>query len=77
MIYAIATLAALGLLFGASLAFTSRVLAVKGDERMEAIEEVFSGGKCETCGFSGCHGFAEAMVEGEATPVRIDREKGC
>ncbi|MFO7941795.1 MAG: hypothetical protein R6U92_04015 [Bacillota bacterium] len=76
MIYAIATLAGLGLLFGASLAFTSRVLAVKGDERMEAIEEALSSGNCETCSLQ-CHGFAEALVEGEVAPVTMDREKRC
>ncbi|MFP4199947.1 MAG: (Fe-S)-binding protein [Clostridia bacterium] len=77
MIHAIATLAGLGLMFGASLAFTSRVLAERGDERRETIEEVLSGGSCETCGFEGCHGFTEALLEGEASPVTTDQEKRC
>ncbi len=69
MIYAIATLMALGLLFGAGLAFAARVLAVKRDERVEAVEEALPGANCGACGFAGCHAFAEATVEGEADPT--------
>ncbi len=66
MLPAVITLMGLGLLFGAGLAFASRVLAVKRDERVEAIEEVLPGANCGACGFAGCSALSEALVEGEA-----------
>lgn len=66
MLPAVLTLMGLGLLFGAGLAFASRVLAVKRDERVEAIEEVLPGANCGACGFAGCSALSEALVEGEA-----------
>ena len=64
MVEAILTLMTLGLLFGAGLAFASRVLAVKRDERIEAVEAALPGGNCGACGKAGCGMFAEALVEG-------------
>ncbi len=66
MLPAVVTLMGLGLLFGAGLAFASRVLAVKRDERVEAIDEVLPGANCGACGFAGCSGLSEALVQGEA-----------
>ncbi len=68
MLYAIGILMILGFLFGAGLAFASRVLAVKRDERIEMIEEALPGVNCGACGFGGCSGFAEAAVRGDASP---------
>ncbi len=69
MVEAVVTLMVLGLLFGAGLAFASRVLAVKRDERIEAIEEALPGANCGGCGFAGCTAFSEALVHGEASAV--------
>jgi len=69
LLHAVATLMALGLLFGAGLAFAARVLAVKRDERIEAIEEALPGANCGGCGFAGCTAFAEALVHGESSPM--------
>ena len=68
MMPAVVTLMGLGLLFGTGLAFASRVLAVKQDERVEAIEECLPGANCGACGFAGCSSFSEALVEGDANP---------
>ncbi|MFO8059242.1 MAG: RnfABCDGE type electron transport complex subunit B [Bacillota bacterium] len=67
MLAPVATLMILGLLFGAGLAFASRVLAVKRDERIEAIEAMLPGVNCGGCGYAGCSAFSEAMVRGEAS----------
>ncbi len=66
MVQAALTLMVLGLLFGLGLAYASRVLAVKQDERIEAIEERLPGANCGACGFAGCTSFSEALVEGDA-----------
>ncbi len=63
---AVLTLMLLGLLFGLGLAYASRVLAVKQDERVEAIEDRLPGTNCGGCGFAGCTNFSEALVEGDA-----------
>lgn len=66
MLEAVVTLTALGLLFGAGLAYAGRVLEVKRDERIEAVEKTLPGINCGACGFAGCAGFSEALVHGEA-----------
>ena len=65
MLPAVVALMSLGLLFGAGLAFASRVLEVKQDERIEAIEELLPGANCGACGFAGCANFSEAVVHGD------------
>lgn len=56
----------LGALMGFLLAVASRVFEVKTDERAEAIKECLPGANCGGCGYTGCSGFAEAVVKGEA-----------
>ncbi len=52
----------LGALFGIGLAFASGALAVKKDERVEAVEEALPGLNCGACGYAGCSAYAEAIV---------------
>ena len=59
-------LGALGLIFGAILAYASKKFAVDVDERVESILEVLPGANCGGCGFPGCGGLANAIVEGKA-----------
>lgn len=61
-------LSALGILFGAGLAYASKKFEVKVDERVAAVREVLPGANCGACGQTGCDGFAEAIVEGKALP---------
>ncbi len=56
----------LGAVMGILLAVASKVFAVKIDERVEAIKECLPGANCGGCGYSGCGGYAEAVVKGEA-----------
>lgn len=60
-------LGVMGVLFGAILAYTSQKFAVKIDERVEKILEVLPGANCGGCGFPGCGGLANAIVEGTAS----------
>ena len=59
-------LGTLGLIFGAILAYASKKFAVDVDERVESILDVLPGANCGGCGFPGCGGLANAIVEGKA-----------
>lgn len=62
------SLGGLGLLFGAGLAFASQKFAVEVDPRAVQILDALPGANCGGCGYPGCAGFANAVVEG-AAPV--------
>ena len=62
VLYALLVVGFLGALFGIGLAFASSVLAVKKDERVEAVEEALPGLNCGACGYPGCSAYAEAIV---------------
>ena len=62
------SMAALGLLFGAGLAYALKVLGIKIDETLTLILARLPGANCGACGKAGCAGFAEALKKGEALP---------
>lgn len=66
LLYAAAALGGVGIVFGALLALAARFFAVKTDPRVDAVREVLPGVNCGACGYPGCTGFAEAVVEGSA-----------
>jgi len=66
VIYSFLSVALLGGLLGIGLAFASRVLAVKKDERIEQVEAALPGANCGACGFAGCAAYAEAIVKEDA-----------
>ncbi len=76
MLEAAVALMALGLLFGAGLAYAARVLEVKRDERIEAIEKTLPGINCGACGHAGCAAFSEALVHGEAEMAECTASEG-
>ena len=53
---------AIGLFFGALLAFASIVFKVDKDERIDRICELLPGANCGGCGYTGCSALAEAIV---------------
>jgi Na+-translocating ferredoxin:NAD+ oxidoreductase RNF subunit RnfB len=59
-------LTALGLLFGAGLAWAGKVFAVENDPRVDAVRAALPGANCGACGFPGCDGLSMAIVAGEA-----------
>lgn len=59
-------LGGLGLVFGAVLAFASKIFAVEVDPREEAVLASLPGANCGGCGFPGCGGYAAAVARGEA-----------
>ena len=63
---AIGILGGLGLLFGLVLAAASKVFYVETDPRLEKLNECLPGANCGGCGYAGCGGYAEAVLNGEA-----------
>ena len=66
VLYAFLVVGLLGGLLGVGLAFASRALAVKKDQRIEELENALPGLNCGACGYAGCAAYAEAVAEGEA-----------
>ena len=63
---AIAILGGLGLVFGLILAAASKVFYVETDPRLDALNDCLPGANCGGCGYAGCGGYAEAVLNGEA-----------
>ncbi|MDE7213136.1 MAG: RnfABCDGE type electron transport complex subunit B [Anaeroplasmataceae bacterium] len=68
---AIGILAGLGLLFGFGLAIAAKFLYVKVDTRIEDITGILPNANCGACGFPGCAGFAEAIVNQTAENLSL------
>jgi RnfABCDGE-type electron transport complex B subunit len=66
IIIAIAVLGGLGLVFGLVLAAASKIFYVETDPRLDKLNECLPGANCGGCGYAGCGGYAEAVLNGEA-----------
>jgi Na+-translocating ferredoxin:NAD+ oxidoreductase RNF subunit RnfB len=66
IISALITLGGLGLLFGAVLAYASKIFHVEKDPRIEQVNEILPQANCGGCGYPGCLNYAEAVVVDEA-----------
>ena len=66
IVIAIALLGGLGLAFGLILAAASKVFYVETDPRLDQLNECLPGANCGGCGYAGCGGYAEAVLNGEA-----------
>ena len=66
ILIAIAILGGLGLLFGLVLSAASKIFYVETDPRLDALNEALPGANCGGCGYAGCGGYAEAVLNGEA-----------
>ena len=63
ILFAFLSVSLLGGLLGLGLAVASKFFAVKKDERVELAESALPGLNCGACGFAGCSGYAEAIIE--------------
>jgi len=66
ILIAIGILGGLGLIFGLVLAAASKVFYVETDPRLEQLNACLPGANCGGCGYAGCGGYAEAVLNGEA-----------
>ncbi len=56
----------MGGLFGFLLSWAEKKLAVRKNEKEEALEAIMPGANCGGCGFAGCSAYADAVASGEA-----------
>ena len=63
---AIGVMSVLGGAMGLGLAVASKRFAVEQDPRVKDILEALPGANCGACGFPGCQGYAQAIVDGKA-----------
>ena len=66
IIIALICFAVISGILGIVLAYSSKVFAVKVDERVEKINELLPGANCGGCGYTGCAALAKAVVDGKA-----------
>lgn len=66
ILIAVGILGGLGLAFGLILAAASKVFYVETDPRLAQLNECLPGANCGGCGYAGCGGYAEAVLNGEA-----------
>ena len=66
VLIAIGILGVLGLIFGGVLAAASKIFYVETDPRLDQLNECLPGANCGGCGYAGCGGYAEAVLNGEA-----------
>ncbi len=66
ILWAALILAVLGVILGFGLAIASKVLHVDIDTRIEDITAILPNANCGACGFPGCSGYAQAIVDGKA-----------
>ena len=67
---AVLVLGILGFIFGAVLSFASKKFEVKVDPMIEQTLELLPGANCGGCGYPGCAGMAEAIVN-KGEPVTL------
>ena len=66
MIEAVPLVAGIGAVFGLGLTYASRRLAVYIDPRIDIVAGLLPGANCGACGYPGCSGLAEAVIQGKA-----------
>ena len=66
ILFSILSLGVLGGVFGALLAFASKIFHVEVDPKQEAVRNCLAGANCGGCGFPGCDGYAAAVAAGQA-----------
>lgn len=69
ILIATVSLIILGGILGLLLAVADKYLTVKGDERIDQVTEMLPGYNCGSCGYPGCMGFAEGLLNGEVSSV--------
>lgn len=73
ILWAVAVLTVLGFLLGLGLSVASKVLYVEVDTRIEDVTAMLPNANCGGCGYPGCAGFAEAIVEGKVANLSTCR----
>jgi len=67
-ILAVSIMGLVGLVLGSGLALASQRFKVEVDPRYELVLNALPGQNCGACGYPGCSGLAQAIIEGKAGP---------
>lgn len=76
IVYAVLVLGVTAVIFGLILAFAAKVFEVEVDPRLPQIQSALAGANCGGCGYPGCAGCAEAILNGKA-PVNACAPAGA
>ena len=66
IVYAVLILGVTAIIFGLVLAFAAKIFEVEVDPRLPQIQSALAGANCGGCGYPGCAGCAEAILNGKA-----------
>lgn len=69
ILWAILVMLAVALVMALVIALVNRYLKVAEDPRKEETVKLLPGANCGGCGYPGCAGFADALVNGETKKV--------
>lgn len=69
MVVAIIMMLVLGAILGLGLGIADKYLKVEVDKRVEKVTEMLPNYNCGGCGYAGCSGLAQALVDGEMDTV--------
>lgn len=69
ILIAIVMMLVLGAVLGLGLGIADKYLQVEVDERIEQVSSMLPNYNCGGCGYAGCAGLAEALVNGEINVV--------
>jgi len=67
----LAVLGCIGIFFGIGLALAAHRFAVKANPKVEEVLEVLAGAQCGGCGYAGCEGYADAVVNEPEVPPNL------
>jgi electron transport complex protein RnfB len=73
VLIAVAVVFVIAALMGLLLAVADKFLYVAVDERITKVTEMLPNANCGGCGYPGCSGLAEALVEGKVKKVSTCR----
>ena len=69
ILIAVLVLGVLGAIFGALLAYASKIFHVDVDPKQAAVRECLAGANCGGCGYPGCDGYAAAVARAKLPPT--------
>ena len=69
ILFAMAALGGMGLLFGIGLSYAGNKFKVDEDPLIDTLLEILPGVNCGACGFPGCRSFAQALLNNVTDPT--------